>query len=186
MCTTVEIETTTKNVIVTSPYQPDFPKLARKIGGRWKNPSWIFDIRDESRVRELCRDIYGTDGTTTGEMVTLRVTVPTSDYDRSLSFYVAGRQVARAFDRDSGARLGEGIVLIKGGFYSGGSRKNPHIGVEAETVFEVRDVPKAAADNIPYWCTAEIVDETIDKEALETELKQIEERAAEIKRILGQ
>jgi hypothetical protein len=185
MCTTVEIETTSKNVIVTSPYQPDFPKLARTIGGRWKNPSWIFDIRDESRVRELCRHIYGTDGTT-GEMVTLKVTVPTDEYDRSLSLYVAGRQVARAFDRDSGARLGEGIVLIKGSFYSGGSRKNPVIGVEAETVFEIRDVPRAAAGNIPDWCTAEIVDETIDKEALETELKKIEERAAEIRRILGQ
>lgn len=47
-----------------SPFHPAFPEAARQLGGKW-NPvqvAWFFDIRDEDRVRQLCRDLFGTDG----------------------------------------------------------------------------------------------------------------------------
>jgi hypothetical protein len=155
------------------------------LGGRWSKPSWVFDVRDEVRVRELCKEVYGTDGTSS-DLVTLKVTVSESDSTYDLSYYVAGRQVARAFDRDGGARLGEDVVVLEGGFYSTGSRKNPALGVKEGTVIEVRDVPRAAVEKLPEGWEAVIVDETVDRAALEAELRTIEERAAEIRRILGQ
>jgi DNA repair protein RadC len=49
---------------VSSPYHPNFPARARLLGGEWDvaRRVWIFDARDDDRVRSLCRDIYGTDG----------------------------------------------------------------------------------------------------------------------------
>ena len=173
-------------VTVESPYNPNFPKRARALGGKWKAPLWIFDARDEKRVRDLCIEIYGTDGSSP-ELVSIRVTVEESDYSYEKSFYVAGVQVARSFDRDSGARLGDGVVLLKGGFGSAGSRKNPTITVDAGTIFELRDVPKKAIENTPgdTW-KAEIIETSVDLDTLKEELKHIEERAAEIRKIIGE
>jgi DNA repair protein RadC len=50
---------------VTAPYHPDFPARARMIGGTWDGDRrvWVFDADDSDRVRTLCQDVYGTDGT---------------------------------------------------------------------------------------------------------------------------
>ncbi|MGB9647228.1 MAG: DNA repair protein RadC [Stellaceae bacterium] len=51
-------------IAVSSPYHPNFPAGARRLGGIW-NPArrvWVFDSADHDRVRSLCREIYGTDG----------------------------------------------------------------------------------------------------------------------------
>ena len=51
-------------IAVSSPYHPDFPARARMLGGEW-DPGrrvWLFDEADSDRVRTLCREIYGTDG----------------------------------------------------------------------------------------------------------------------------
>ena len=50
---------------VNSPYHPNFPARARLLGGDWDvaRRVWIFDAREDDRVRSLCREIYGTDGT---------------------------------------------------------------------------------------------------------------------------
>jgi DNA repair protein RadC len=52
-------------LVVTTPYHPDFPARARMLGGVWDGTRrlWLFDAGDGNRVRILCRDIYGTDGT---------------------------------------------------------------------------------------------------------------------------
>ncbi|GAN46095.1 hypothetical protein ABID82_001607 [Methylobacterium sp. PvP062] len=53
---------------------------------------------------------------------------------------VAGRLIARAFDRDSGAKLGDGIVLLSGNVTSGGSRANWKTIVSATVV--IHDTPR--------------------------------------------
>jgi hypothetical protein len=173
-------------VTVESPYNPEFSSRARGLGGKWKAPLWIFDERDEKRVKELCVEIYGTDGVDS-DLVSIRVTLEEDDWNYELSFYVAGRQVARAFDRDSGARLGEGVILLNGKFGSSGSRKSPAITVDKGTVFELRDIPRKAILNTPgdRW-RVEIIDENVDVSALREELIKIEARAAEIRKIIGE
>jgi DNA repair protein RadC len=56
-------------IVVTSPYHPNFPARARGLGGTWDSARrvWMFDAGDHDRVRSLCREIYGTDGTENAE-----------------------------------------------------------------------------------------------------------------------
>ena len=49
---------------VGTPYHPNFPARARMLGGEWDAARrvWMFDAGDEPRVRRLCQEIYGADG----------------------------------------------------------------------------------------------------------------------------
>lgn len=127
---------------VNSPYHPDFPRYAKHLGGRWKSEErlWVFDIRDEQSVRDLCRDCFGTDGEDTPQFVNCLVEL-TSQYKNDLWF--GGRRIASRPGRDWPVKLGPNVVLRSGEFYSsGGSRKNPRITFHGDSVtLEVRDVP---------------------------------------------
>jgi hypothetical protein len=76
----------------------------------------------QDRVKAVCRDIYGEDGTPT-QIVDVQVSIPAGD-DRDKHLYRAGRLIARSFDRDSGAKMGGGVILLSGDISSGGSRKS--------------------------------------------------------------
>ena len=51
-------------IAVSTPYHPNFPARARMLGGEWDTARrvWVFDAGDEARVRRLCQEIYGADG----------------------------------------------------------------------------------------------------------------------------
>jgi hypothetical protein len=51
-------------LVVTTPYHPDFPARARMLGGTWDGARrvWLFDVGEGERVKTLCREVYGTDG----------------------------------------------------------------------------------------------------------------------------
>jgi hypothetical protein len=157
----VNVEKSGGKLIVRAPYHPDFSGQAKKIGGKWSSPgaekSWVFDARDEARVRALLVATFGADGPVAPEdLLTIRATPDACDArggqgsfaDRPLSLWLVGREVAHASGRDSGARLGDGVVVLSGGFGSGGSVKNPCITFKPRTVFELRDVPRAAAERV--------------------------------------
>lgn len=136
---------------VRTPYHPDFPSSARSLGGKWSAPDWTFDARDEQRVRDLCIDLFGTDGTPC-ELVTLRCKASSSLWDAAGSaceLYLAGRMVAKVFSRsDSRAKLGDGVVITEGGFCGGGSHRDPYATSKTGTVFELRDLPRAIAERV--------------------------------------
>ena len=144
----VKIEVKENSVSVSAPYVPQFPARAKAIGGKWSAGSkvWKFDSRDEGRVRELCREIYGTDGLTAEKLVTVRVNATGDLYGRD--YFKFGRQIARRPGRDAAVRLGDGVIIITGSFpSSGGSAKYPSIlgRGDAEIIFEIRDVPESMA-----------------------------------------
>lgn len=140
-------------VKLVSPYHPDLPAKAKDIGGRFATAlngekGWYFDPRDEERVLALARDVYGTDGRTPVETVTIRVNLDSPrvlNGNDALSYWYEGREIARARGRDSGARLSEGVVLVEGRVGSAGSRNNPCITHKTGTVVEIRDVPLTPA-----------------------------------------
>ncbi|RJQ53386.1 MAG: hypothetical protein C4521_07585 [Actinobacteria bacterium] len=144
---TIQVTSTGDKVRVSSPYHPDFPARAKMLGGRWDPEAreWTFDLRDENRVRALCREVYGTDGSGEVDLVTLRVSLDDLRDDRQV--WVAGRCVAERRSRDSAVRLGDGVILLSGGFpWRGGSSKYPGLKPYTNTVLEVRDVPRPAAE----------------------------------------
>ncbi len=139
-------------VFVYTPYHPDFPSAARDMGGQWRSPAWVFDARDEKRVRDFCLDLFGTDGSPC-ELVTLRVTLSGSVCDRAgkeTEIYIGGRRCAWVFGNDDNrARLGYGVVLVEGRLFGSGSRRNPNISwSDGTTVLEVRDVPRVKAEQV--------------------------------------
>jgi hypothetical protein len=136
-------------ILCRTPYHPAFVEQARRLGGRWSPASraWIFDCRDRDRVEALCREVYGTAGEDDCDLVSVRIRARTDLYGAQEAVYFAGRVVAQARGRDSGARLGQGVVQIAGDQpRSGGSARYWHTIVFAGSEFELRDLPRPAVE----------------------------------------
>jgi hypothetical protein len=177
----VHVTVADNTVTLTAPYNPDLPARARALGGKFERATkaWRFDARDEGRVRELARDIYGTDGRP-AETVTVRVHLV--NWHRENTIYLFGREIATRRTRDSPVQLGQGVVLIQGGFASrGGSGTYPELEPEPGTVVEVRDVPAGHSD---ITDDITIVDTVIDQAALRAERERLVARLAEIDALL--
>lgn len=146
----VSVKVNEQKVFVSSPYNREFVKRARELGGKWENDVWQFDARDEARVRELCLRIYGTDGTPT-PLATIQINLDAAmRHNRSDDELIVGPvTVLKKFNRDSAPKLGTGCVVIGGGLKSyGGSRNNPKITYESDTIIEVRGVPQIIANKL--------------------------------------
>ena len=178
-------------LMVESPYHPSFPAAARRLGGTWDDRSrmWSFDVRDESRVRELTQRIYGEGGENSGRLYTVRLRSQGSWCVRHGGLYWGVRELAHATGRDSGARLGPGVVLLQGGFGSGGSRANWTTDVRDNTVVELKDVPEACLtmdSNDTDWEVLEAIEQSAaDVPALSTERIRLLQRIAEIDQVLS-
>jgi len=186
--TMVSIQERNGSLTVRAPYHPDFPSRAKRLTGRW-NPAeqvWTFDPRTEPEVRELCTAIYGTDGTPTAT-VTVRAIAArqVAEFREPVTLY--GRVLARARGRDSGAKLGEGVVLVKGRICSGGSARHWKTIVEEGTEFVVYDVPATMVqpEDPPEGWRVFVEDPDGGKQALRQERERLLRRIAEIDAILG-
>jgi hypothetical protein len=121
---------------LVSPFVPGFSDKARALGGTWNPTSkaWYFDTRDVRRIRDLVLSTYGADPLAEPgdepELVTVRVAL---DYpDDGGQIWMFGRELASRSSRDYSARLGEGVVVISGGFpRSGGSAKTPRVAADS-------------------------------------------------------
>jgi hypothetical protein len=145
--TNVSIQIQGDRVIVATPYNPRFPAAARNLGGRWEAAQlrWTFDIRDEQAVRNLLLSIYGTDGTPTPTVTARRSWQSGESLPGEI--WIAGRLVLSRPERDGSVRLGQGVVLVSGGFRtSGGSARYPQIGpLPQDVTIEIRDIPASLA-----------------------------------------
>lgn len=187
--------------LLRSPYEASLPAKAKAIGGRWdrEEKAWTFDARDEQRVRELARAIYGTDGADVdGPVVTIRVRlddVPrrphyTFDHGEPGRLTIAGHQLARRTGRDTAVQLSQGVITVEGGFdYRGGSVARPEVAPLDGTVLEVRDLPRSVADRMAAECPDAVTivgDVDGHREALLAERDSLLARLAEIATALGE
>lgn len=140
-----------------TPYHPGFPPRAKQLGGKWVPPIkphhiagyWDFDPRDEERVRDLVRDLFGTDGSDRPDLVTLRLTL--SGTINTGSLWLAGRLVverreSRYQPDQTTLRFGDGVVLIAGEFEESSNYWSPTIGKVEGIELEIRDVPRPLAE----------------------------------------
>jgi hypothetical protein len=181
----ITIERTEKHIIVTSEYHKNLPERARQIDGDWTGSAWKFDIRDEERVRELYEDIYG-EFENCGDLVTVKIPVTGEISEHTSAIYFCGRQVARAFGRDSGAKTGTGVVLVDCRATSGGSMKNWYtvirpISDEKNGYIEIKDVPRKKAESEGV----EIVRSELNIEKLQAEKELLLKRIAEIDALIA-
>ena len=135
----ISIQELNSQLIVVSPFHPALPIKARSIGGKWVDPSWVFDTRDRERVADLYRSVYGYDQF---DVETVDIQVKLRDecfiYADKSALFLAGRQLARANGRDSNANLGDGVVMVAGDFRGGGSLKNWVTRSSEGAIFEIR------------------------------------------------
>jgi len=191
----ITINRTPTQIAIASPYSPDLPARARQLSGRWDRDAgrWIFPAAAEPQVADLYRDVYGEWDTPT-ETVSLRCECGDGAEVTCESLCLGGRVIARAVGRDSGARTAAGVIVIAGGFRSGGSVKNWETVCRSGTIFRLIDVPVAKAAALvaaPEWCDSieiEAADNGTapDREALIEERTRISARLAEIDALLHQ
>ncbi len=186
---------------VVSPYHPWFIKDAKKnLHGRWNENAWVFDARNEQAVRALVKRYYGYEDNCA--LVSLRVDFGSEGDERKCApVYRAGRVVASATGRDSGARLGQGVILERGNVNSSGSMKNWTTVVGPNTVVLIHDVPLSVAKNHTEGdggykgesyeiVAAPVVEpasaEIAGAEALQKERLHLQARLVEIEELLAQ
>ena len=188
----MKIEVKAGKANVFTPYNKEFVAKIKQIGGaRWNGSSrcWTVPEAEVDTVRAYMREVYGeTDLPDEGDRVTVEVTFleEATDWDGEISLF--GRQICRAFGRDSGARVGEGVTLIDGKIGSGGSRANWTVWIGEGARFRVRNLPrKALSIESPYKIEVrEVQQDGVDREALMAEREKLQARLAEIEALLSE
>lgn len=187
----MQIKTANGRAKIFTPYNAEFVSMIKCIGGRkWdaEERCWEVPESEIEIVRGYMMDIFGeTDLPTEGEKVTVKVTFNSEESKRCGSIVLFGKTLARAWGRDTGARVGEDVTLISGSVTSGGSMKYWTTEVEEGTVLKVRNVPKAALEqDTNLDVTVEVMEAAgIDRAALMEEKKKLLSRLAEIENLLS-
>lgn len=190
MCEDFKIIINDGKAAVYTPYNRDFVSRIKLCGGRW-NPGekcWTVSEKTVDDVRGIMREIYGRDDQPVSETVDVIIRFRDEMSMWHAPVTILGRTIASAFGRDSGARVGEGVMFLDGNPKSGGSVKNWLTIVPAGSVVKLFDVPKCAITNsvLPEEVEMEIVGQDIDRAALVAEKEKLLARLAEIDAILGE
>lgn len=187
----ITVEIKDGKAYISTPYNGKFVHYMKQLGARWDTETkrWIVPEEMLRHARTAMKKAYGeTDLTPASELVTLKVHTTKEVWAIQKAIIIAGRTVARAFDRDGGAIVGNGVAFIRGAPESGGSRTRWATAIPADAEFEIYDVPIAKAEEVlanpPEDCEVAIIDKRIDREALIAERKQLWARLIEIHELL--
>ena len=148
-----------------------------------------------SAVREIMRNVYGYDDTDTDiQTVTLRIVFLENQSAYHDGIRMFGKTIATAYSRDSGAKLGADVALIKGSICSGGSVKNWNTEIDRDTVINLYNVPvtmyeKEKDSYNPEEIKIEVVEDEetggADTDRLREEKERLLKRIAEIDELLS-
>lgn len=142
----IDLRVTDDQVLVTSPYLPEFVTGARRLNGKFVGDVWKFDRRDEQTVRSLMVETYGTDGSPV-EVGDVEMDIYASGNGSEKQLFAFGREIANRPARDERVRLGNNVVIRTGDFGpSAGSRANPRLLQNGVVTVLVRDVPQILID----------------------------------------
>ena len=127
-----------------STYNSNLVEECRKLGGKWDAAEkiWVFSDLVKDEVDAL-------DAKYNSDLVKIEVTVLFPLYGDRESVKLGGYGIARAFGRDSGAKIEPGVAFIQGQPKSGGSHKNWHTEIPRDSVFRFR-VPVNCLDDLEH------------------------------------
>jgi hypothetical protein len=154
----VKIKEMNGKLIVWSEYNSNLPAAARKLAGRWDNKekAWVFSSEMETEVEKIYIKYYGHFRDSV-ETVTILCNCDEKYEVSRAPLQLHGRVIAEARGRDSGAKVGKGVAVLNGGFYSSGSSQYWNTVVKSGTVFKVLDYPRPLAEKLlkdTKWCTS--------------------------------
>jgi hypothetical protein len=174
-------------IIVTTYYNRKFASKARNLRGQWDSvkKAWVFDESVEEYVKQALIDIFGVTGEIQYETCSLLIKDFTAWETRG-EVELFGRTVARAFGRDSGAKLGDDIIWVSGSYHSGGSVKNWTTEVENGT-FEIQNFPleRTKFDDVRKaveegWCEIKVNKKKRSREEIESEIAALKSKLSEL------
>lgn len=190
----MDISITVKDEIVNIyvPYNKEFISEIKNIGSaKWNSDEKCWTVPEEyiDNVREMMVHIYGYSDISKNETVKVTVKFLEGVAETKDSVKIFGKDVSKATSRDSGARVGENVVLVSGKIESGGSRVYWEPQVEEGTIFSLSKVNKNVFDkeknNPPYKIEIlDVKDEVERKSELIAEKEKLLSRISEIDKIL--
>ena len=177
-------------ISVITPYDAEFVNKARNLRGKWKDGAWHFDDSIEDYVKQALKDCYGT----TGEDPVDTCSLVIKNFDDSTDcgpVTLFGRTIAKAWGRDSGAKLGDNIIWISGKYFSGGSVKNWRTGV-VNAYFEIQNfpVPRTKFEDVQKaieggWCEIKMPKRKRTPEQIQADIEKYEAILAELRNELN-
>ena len=182
----VSVKNINNSIHVKTQYNPDFTSAAKQIGGKFNfdEKAWQFDERNQELVKNTLMSIFGTNGYYQ-PIIDVEVTVKKRITAENSPIYLAGRIIAQARGRDSGATCGEKVAFIEKKPQSGGSAKYWTTEIAEGTVFRILDLYEGATDLLDQCDSIEykIINKHSDHSELEylkSELARITARIAEL------
>lgn len=175
---------------VYTPYNSDFVKAIRQVGGAKWNPAdkcWETPESAVDAIRRIMTKVYGHSDISEDETMTLKVTFTEARSTTCDAEQLFGKVLARAFGKTSGAKIGDDVAYISGGATSGGSVKNWQSIVEEGSVAILSNVSKALyeKDKDAEGIVIEIMDGKPDRAQLLAEKERLLKRLAEIEKMLN-
>lgn len=186
---TIKIEIKEGNALVFTPYNGKFVSMVRAIG-KWSGDAWEVPVSKLDDVKKMLNIAYGYDAARPDDFIHIEVTTREELWGGGYRGIVMfGRSIARAFDRDSGVSIGEGISFLHGEAVSGGSAKHWGAIIEKGSTFILYDVPKGALElknNYREYIDINVVQPSkeISVELLLKEKESLLKSLAEIDRLL--
>lgn len=186
----IKIENGTANIF--SPYNPDFVKKIKGIGGaKWSpsNKCWTVPESAVPAVREIMTEVYGHSDLEVNDTITLRLTFEYQVDSLCSDVSLFGKVLSHAYGRDSGARVGDDVAFTAGGATSGGSAKNWRSVVRADSVAVLSNVnrnlyERMSAEDLPDGVTVEVIKSEANRSQLLEEKERLLKRLAEIDKLL--
>lgn len=185
----VKINEETGKAGIYTPYNPEFVKLIKNIGGaRWNGECWVIPATEIDIAREYMLDVYGESDISVGENVTIKITAKETLSKERSDVVFANKVLARAWSRDGGARVGADVTLLEGEIDSGGSRNRWDSVVYEGAVFLLRNVNTKVLEkeDKSKFDVEAVTEQVIDKSALKAEKEKLLKRIAEIDKLLDE
>ena len=183
----VSLKTIENTIQVKTQYNPAFVDKAKQIGGKFNGNTkcWEFDVRNKNLVKNILLSIFGTDGRN-NNFVDVLVKVNKRLVSERAPIYLAGRIIAQARGRDTGAKAAEGVSFINKEPQSGGSQQYWTTEISPDSEFKIFDLPEGALkllnenESIEYEVISkpDLKDDELIQ--LRAELVRIQNRIAEI------
>ena len=145
----MKIETHGNKIFIYSPYNSEFITKIKKIGGARWNPDescWMAPLNMIDTVRCILREVYGEDDLHSSEKIGLRLTFLKSMSEERSGIEMFGKSIAKAYGRDSGARVGNDCAFEVGSPVSGGSTKHWMTTIPEGCVVLIHNVSKPIYD----------------------------------------
>lgn len=108
----VKVEDKGDTIVVDTPFDPEFVREARRLGGKWNGSAWVFPKVMKGYVKEALDRIYGETGEGPVEVVDVRIKIdPFLDENKSL--WMFNKEVFRVNSARTVSK-GKGIAVVSG------------------------------------------------------------------------